>query len=309
MQRVSELIKEPMLAGKEDDPVKFEAALTFPLYASPKLDGIRAVVLENGVYSRKLLKIPNPHVQDILFPDFYEGLDGELIVGKPYAEDVYRQTNSGVMTQSGQPNFKFYVFDDVLHQSIPFEQRHQLLRDRVESLRVLGHDGWLVIVTQVLVHNMAQLLAFEERCLARGYEGVMLRSPGGLYKQGRSTMKQGWLIKMKRFTDAEAECIGYQELTHNDNEATTNELGRTKRSSHKANKRAGGTLGSLLCRTPEGVEFRVGGGKGLTQALRAELWAEKESLIGRLVKYSSLPVGVKDRPRHPKFIGFRSELD
>ena len=63
------------------------------------------------------------------------------------------------------------------------------------------------VVPQVLVHNEEELRAFEEKCLAEGYEGAMVRSLEGPYKCGRSTVKEGYLLKVKRFEDGEAEIL------------------------------------------------------------------------------------------------------
>jgi hypothetical protein len=75
----------------------------------------------------------------------------------------------------------------------------------------------------------------------------MLRDPNGPYKFGRSTRKEGYLLKLKRFCDSEAEVIGVVELMHNGNEAKTNALGRTERSTRKAGKTGMGVLGALAC--------------------------------------------------------------
>ena len=163
------------------------------------------------------------------------------------------------------------------------------------------------LLPQTPVNSLGDLLAYKQSTLEVGYEGVMLRPPDGPYKQNRSTLREGYLIKLKRFTDAEAVCIGYGELMHNGNEAVTNELGRTARSSAQAGLIPGGTLGYLLCKTPDGVEFKIG--TGFDAADRADLWAEQDKLMGRIVKYKSFPVGVKDAPRHPVWLGFRHPDD
>jgi DNA ligase-1 len=36
---------------------------------------------------------------------------------------------------------------------------------------------------------------------------------------------------------------------------------------------------------------------------------ERNGAIGKLVKYKYFAIGVKDAPRHPVFLGFRSKLD
>lgn len=304
------LLNRPMLAAKakDNDFDLLFRQLKFPKLGSPKLDGIRALGDSGKLFSRKLKLIPNRATQAQFGRLSLHGIDGELIVGKPYAEDVYRVTDSGVMTHAGDPGAALYVFD-VWDSPLPFERRLAVARDRCMDLRARGVS--VVFVPHELIKNLDDLLAYEEKCVARGFEGVMLRDPLGPYKQGRSTMVEQWLIKMKRFVDFEAEILDTHELLHNANEATVNELGLTKRSSHKANKHGRGTLGGFTLRTQAGVVFRCGGGaKGfLDDATRARLWAIRTSLPGMWLKCESLPIGVKDKPRHPKVIGFRNPID
>src|SRR5690606_40344965 len=122
--------------------------------------------------------------------------------------------------------------------------------------------------------------------------GVMLRHPDGPYKHGRSTTKEGWLLKVKRFEDSEAQVIGYSEAQHNANEAKRNELGQLERSSHKAGKVGKQTLGALAVKDLKtGVEFDIG--TGFTESQRQLLWAMGDNLMGKVVKYKSQPTDRK----------------
>lgn len=53
------------------------------------------------------------------------------------------------------------------------------------------------------VKNADELAAYEEVCLAAGCQDMMVRDPAAQYKGGRSTEREGWLFKIKRFADAE----------------------------------------------------------------------------------------------------------
>jgi DNA ligase-1 len=154
---------------------------------------------------------------------------------------------------------------------------------------------------------MEELLANEERWLSHGYEGLMGRSISGHYKFGRATMKEGLLWKLKRFCDAEYEVIGFEELFHNHNEATIDELGHTKRSSNSENKTGGNVLGALVLRSQLAGEFRCG--TGFTEEMRAEIWANRSRYLGRMAKIKHFEIGVKDLPRFPVFLGWRAEED
>ena len=136
----------------------------------------------------------------------------------------------------------------------------------------------------------------------------MLKDPQGLYKFGRSTIKGGQLLKRKVFVDSEFEVVGYEPKYHNTNEATTNELGRTERSSSKEGLVALEQLGSLTLKTKEGKVFSVG--SGFDDAMRNQFWIEKESLIGKFAKVKYFPIGmIYGIPRLPIFLGFRDKLD
>lgn len=285
---------KPLLAS----PVELDT-LTFPKLISPKLDGIRCIIKDGVALSRSLKPIPNAHVQALFGRPELEGLDGELICGNPAAPDVYRVTNSAVMSKDGEPDVRFYAFDRY-DLDAPFQERLNGVAgacalDRIE------------MVPHITAENMDELLQIEARYLELGFEGVMLRDPAGRYKNGRSTAKEGILMKLKRFTDAEYKVIGFEERMGNANEAKINALGYTERSSHKENKFGRGDLGALVCETPDGQVFNCG--TGFDDATRAEIWANRDAYLGKFAKIKSFLIGVKDLPRFPVFIGWRAEED
>lgn len=293
---------KPMLAhSKSPDP----ESLTYPVLVQPKLDGIRAVVKDGSLLSRSLKPIPNASIRAALERSVFEGLDGELIVGDPTADDCYRRTCSFVMAEdkTDEP-WTFFVFDQ--HDSdAPVEKRIDLVARLAASL-----NPNVTIVATSIAHDADELARLESYYLADGYEGGIIRTPGSAYKFGRSG-KKGPLLKLKRYIDYEAEVVGVVEEQHNANEAKTNELGRTERSSRAENKIGKETLGALIVRAingpHEGTEFRVG--TGFTAEQRADLWYA-EDCIGRVAKIKSFPVGTKDRPRHPVWLGWRDlEVD
>jgi DNA ligase 1 len=273
--------------------------LKFPLYASPKLDGIRCSIVNGAALTRTLKAIPNRTVSEQLSIDGLSGLDGELIVGPPNAHDVYRTTVSGIMSRDGAPEYTYHVFD-IHNLEGGWQTRYDALYDAVSGV------GRIQVLPHTLIFGHDELVDYEQRMLRDGYEGVILRHPDAPYKFGRSTMREGYLMKLKRFMDAEAEVIGVIEELHNGNEAQTNELGRTKRSSHKENKTGKGRMGALLVRDLNiGVEFQIG--TGFTDADKEWWWSG--SRTGLIVKYKYFPVGVKDLPRHPVYLGLRDSSD
>lgn len=289
---------KPLLSAKADKEDLHR--LTYPLLASPKLDGIRAVVLNDQLVSRTLKPIPNNFIRNALSHPQFDGLDGELIVGDPTDPGIYLKTNSAVMSVDGEPDFTYFVFDQH-NMTTAFSERlkHLNFRSRGPRVVVLGH---------VEIKDEKALVEYQEWCLQQGYEGVMLRKPSASYKYGRSTLKEQTLVKLKVFDDSEATVLAMTEEMHNANEATTNALGHTERSSHKENKVGKGRMGTLVCRDLEtNIDFEIG--TGFTAQQRQELWDQATDVVGRVVKYKFFSHGVKEKPRHPVFLGFRDPID
>jgi len=283
----------------------------YPVLASPKLDGIRAIVIDGEVKSRKLINIPNKHVQALLGQQALQGLDGELIVGNPCDPDAYTNSYSGVMSEDKIPEFKFYVFD-MVPELLGFEPPNREFNTRLNWVRqwMLDHStyGHLVeVVPHVLIYSAEELIAYEEKMVALGYEGVMIRDPKGSYKYGRSTLKEQGLVKVIRVEDGEYEIVGFKERMENNNEKTTDNLGRSKRSSHAENKTGRGDLGSFICKMPNGETFDASG--KMDDPTRKEIWDNKSKYLGMMAKIQHRPYGGYDKPRFPVFLGFRHEMD
>jgi DNA ligase-1 len=207
---------------------------------------------------------------------------------------------SGVMSVEGEPHVEWHVFDDYLAGG-PFEVRTELAASRAVV------DGHVWPIGHMYLQEVVELQRYEESRVSQGYEGVMLRDPEGPYKQGRSTLREGYLLKIKRFVTDEAKVVGVTELMHNDNELTTDERGYAKRSTHQYNKRPAGVLGSLEVVDKDDRAFSIG--TGFTAEQRKNLWEGRQYLVGKTVTFKHFPIGVKDAPRFPTFVAFRDGRD
>jgi DNA ligase-1 len=292
-----------MLApSKSIDP----ATLTYPVFASPKYDGIRCVIRDGRAMSRSLKPIPNKHIRgalEALGPDA-EGLDGEIML--PYPAK-FPAVSSAVMAFDMPPpaDWFFVVFDRVpLLATEPFSSRSNDVKRTVEK------HAWphIVVCEQLWIDARETLDDYEAKAVEAGHEGVMLRAFNGPYKFGRATEREGYLFKLKRFTDSEAEIVGVLEMQHNNNVAFVGELGQTKRRTLKEGKVDGGVMGKLVVRDlKSGVEFKIGTGFDAKQ--RALWWRCRDILIGRVVRYRYQEHGQKDKPRIASFQGFRDRRD
>jgi DNA ligase-1 len=271
--------------------------LQYPLLVSPKIDGIRCLMIDGTAFSRSLKYIRNKHVQDfarfLLLEHNLNLLDGELTAGN--YKTKFQDTTSEIMSFDGGDDFTYNVFDT--QERKPFSNRLKTIARR--ECKINYNGGRLDFVEQHEVTNKEQVTQLLDTFLEQGYEGAMLRRPNAPYKHGRSTLKEGILLKLKPFLDAEATIIGLLPLLKNNNEASVNELGHTHRSSSLAGKNPLDMLGSIRCITSKGIQFNIG--TGFTEEERITLW-HMPNIIGTRVHYKYQPYGVKEAPRCPVFL-------
>lgn len=302
---------KPMLAAQKSCH-EWPEDLRLPVLASPKVDGIRCIILNGKAVTRSLKPIPNRFIREELekAAPWMDGLDGELVAGEVTDPDVYRNTSSVVMSKEKEPDLqvRFVVFDSILKPELPFHERLEIARDTVSGPDRVDIGISVQMVPHRLLHSWDEVTALEELYLEEGLEGVILRCPYSPYKYGRSTVKEQGMVKLKRFIDDEAVIIGFEQLMRNNNSAYTNELGGTARSTSRDGLVPGGTLGAFIVKSAQGT-FNIGTFKGLTASDKQEIWNNREEYYGKIVKFSHFPIGVKDVPRHPKFIGFRDPSD
>jgi DNA ligase-1 len=288
---------KPLLAGSAD-----LLSLQFPVAATPKFDGIRCLIIDGQPVSRTLKPIRNRSVRSAL-----EGLpailDGEIIA----KSGSFQDSTSAAMAEISEIPWEYHIFDYVSGElEVDYANR---MRQLAELFELNDMPPQCKIVLPEYVYSLDHLKELCQQHLEEGYEGTMVRSPQGRYKCGRSTKREGILLKIKAFKDTEAVIVGFEELMHNENEATTNALGHTERSTHTDNKRASGMLGSFVVHPIDQPDLTYSVGTGLTQKQRIEYWQQQEQLLGKLVKVKYFEQGVKDRPRFPVFLGFRDPDD
>jgi DNA ligase 1 len=296
------LITKPMLAGKCEDVSK----LIFPVLATPKLDGIRCLRIDGKALSRKFLAIPNDHIRSAIereFTGYMAEFDGEIMI----PNRSFNELSGDVRRHDGKPDFRYHVFDHV-NASIEHGGLAAPYSARVNSLKVLSLPDFCVKVLPVLIRTVQELNAYEAECLLAGYEGVMVRATNSPYKCGRSTANEGYLLKVKRFEDGEAEVLGYECEYENQNVAQQDAFGRTKRSTNQENMVPKDRLGKLNVRDlVTKVEFDIG--TGFTAKDREDLWRNKGKLKGLIAKYKHQPSGADEKPRFPVWLGWRDKWD
>jgi DNA ligase-1 len=269
-----------------------------------KIDGIRCLMIDGQAVSRTFKPIGNNHIRKLLEAHMPNGMDMELTSGSGFQE-----CTGNIMRADGEPDLHVWVIDYVWSRlETPYAER---MAQALAWFQKTNLPFEISILMPELAQSKADIETYEAKTLAAGFEGVMLRALDAPYKCGRSTFREGILIKVKRFADLEAEVVGVEEQQHNENEAERDAFGRTKRSQAQDGKTAAGTLGALTVVGLNGdyaqVKFSVG--TGFTAAQRADLWSKRSRLVGKVVTVKYFPTGTKDAPRFPTFVGFRDQRD
>lgn len=274
--------------------------IRFPVFCSPKLDGIRALSINGRLLSRSGKLIPSKQAQTMF--SHFNKLDGELIYDSPTIPNVYNITQSFVMSiakpaldKNNQPLLRYYVFDRVTED--PYKVRYDSLP---------SGDNWLKTLEQTYITHLDDLLAYEEKCLLEGYEGIMIRSIEGPYKHGRATLNDQILMKLKRFSEFEAPIIGFEEQYTNLNTPIIDDLGYTERSTSKEGLVPADTLGAIIV-DYQGEPLNISCGC-MDHAMRKHVWRNKHVFLNKIAVVRHLDKNlVGYRPRFGRFAGFRED--
>lgn len=281
-----------MLACSESITKAMLPGLKYPLFASPKYDGIRALSIGQQPVSRHAKLLPNRDLQYAF--KHMPPLDGEVLV-----PGDFNKVQSAIMSQNTcvADKFSYFIFDTT--ELDWHAKRFDARLTRVEEL-AKNAPPQVHIAPLRLCNSPAEVIAFYEEVLAYDhpwdYDGLILRSPSAPYKYGRSTLKQEWMLKMKPWDDAEGVIVGFEELLRNLDTSCK----------RKENMVPGGMLGKFIVKW-NGQEFGVGGGKNLTVERRIHYWNNRAMYIGKKLTFKHLGLSEYGVPRHPNYKGIRLE--
>ena len=251
------------------DGAKHPKKIAGVCYIEYKYDGVRVIaIVTNGdatLYSRNGKLLENfPHINEALSKPEFEGLvfDGEVM-----SED-FQTLMKQVQRKEGAETNDCYlaVFDMLTLEEFNAKGTRMSAvdrRDRLESLsgsfnyRIQLVDATLVNLD--LDEGQAKFKAMNKLALDEGYEGLMIKPAHLGYDCKRS---HAWL-KIKPFIEVTLTVVGVEEGT---------------------GKNAG-MLGAFIVEgNDDGKNFHLNVGSGLTDDMRKDVWAVKDSVIGQLVE-------------------------
>lgn len=239
---------------------------------SKKHNGIRAIVWNGQLLSRTLKPFPNKDLNR-LFLDLYgargllaQGDEIELILRDRDGKDLPLEFIQSVVMSKDKPFTQEPLYTGHLvtwgrygqqvMPSIPPEFATKHLEATPYDL--LDSEGDLAF-------SLGCAQAVYKEVTEAGGEGLIFRRIEAGYKHGRSTLKEGAMVKVKPLLDSEYLIRGVSEELAKD--------GTPK-----------GTLGSITCEVSELETVSVG--SGFTAEQRKELWKVRNTLPGKYANIS-----------------------
>ena len=299
------------------------STIKYPCIVQPKIDGVRALNINGTLTGRSLDPFKGFGITEYWSKPEFRYLDGEMTLGpNPASPDRLCSLTTGAMNAfkgvTEMPTLFWHVFDWLAEPNLPYRDRYGKLKAYVEKL---NHPR-VRLVPMYEVHGPNELNHFIDKFFTDGYEGAIIRNPDAPVKEGRPSKVKQELVRVKPWADTEMLVTGVTEGEENTNEATTNSLGRTERSSSQEgmipNGRVGSIQGTLLadCYSsitgkllfPKGLAVTVS--KGCMTHDEARFYFENQhKIVGHLVKFSFMEHGTKDLPRFPGYISHRLKED
>jgi len=299
--------------------------VVYPVYCQPKIDGVRAMNLNGTLTGRSLDPFEGFGITEYFSQPEFVGLDGEMILGdKPNCTDRLCSRTTGAMGRfkgvTVMPDLTWWVFDYITPETVklPYRDRYALLANRVN---VLNHPR-IHLVPNAHVGARGLLDTIIANDSEQGFEGTIIRNPNAVYKEGRATKKGQELWRVKPWGDAEILVTGVTEGQMNGNEAKTNTLGRTERSSAQAGMVPNGQVGSIQgtmladfhCPLTgkllfaKGLPVTVGSGE-MSVKEATHYFQNQHEIVGHIVKFKHMLHGIKDLPRFPTYMSHRLPQD
>lgn len=206
--------------------------------------------------------------------------DGEVLpreIGNGIANSIQK---GGVLPEGD--SLKFVVWDMVKLEVIQGNETCcQPYKERFTNLSVFTYNDSVSLVKTIVVHSLQDAFKVYQKALARGEEGVMLKSSDLMWKDHKTT--KGCKIKLE--VDVDLEIIGFTE-------------GRGKNAS---------TFGSISMQTRDGL-LKVDV-SGMSDELRLYVHLNRDKLLGTIATVCANDV-TKTEPASlflPKLVELRSD--
>lgn len=300
-------MKKPMLAASRCLTEEDLQSLQYPMYATPKIDGIRMLTQASRKkvqgYSRVGKLLRNIFLQEFC-EDLCTQLDGEVVVVDPVTKMIapFQATSSFVMSEmQWAKDFKYYLFDHTGYRQKPYLHRYDVLQN--QYYRYMSNMPNVEVLLHKEINSPEELMEYYRLIRTHGHEGLIIRNAGSWYKSGRATFASQSMLKMKERETEVAQIVRIEPWQRNSAESKANEIGYAHKSKKQQDKVTVPMLGAFVVETKQWGQFAIGSGQGLTVEYRKRLWNNRDRLIGHYLSFSYHVFNTKDKPREPIFLG------
>jgi DNA ligase-1 len=287
------------------DGANHESKITGKKLVEPKLDGVRVLTVVDyesrtvTMYTRNGKELVNfPHICRV-FEDNLEQIgrgtvfDGEVVshsfqdlMTQVHRKSDVKADDAKLMLFDCLPLAEFKRGRSVMAQ----RRRSNFLKENYS--KIFADSGCIELVPQRefdldVFTDEIEFRDYNREMVEKGYEGIMIKDPQGLWEGKRST---AWL-KQKPFIEVSLAVTAVEEGT-----------GRNE-----------GRLGALICQgEDDGKTIKVNVGSGFSDSQRKEFWQDTEALIGQVVEVRADAVTQNQDGsyslRFPRFLRFRGFL-
>jgi DNA ligase-1 len=269
------------LANKYDPDKKYKNQMWA---ASRKMDGLRCAFVNGKLYTRNGKEVFGfDHiVEELNTLGTYDLIDGEL-----YSPEIPFQEIQGYVMRKKNvvEEDKKKIFYNIF---VMLDGGMTTTQKMIDKMELTSHwsKTWpfqylRFVEYEIIPNDFDKIKELNDKYVAEGYEGVMLRSMNQVYDWKRSDA----LLKYKSFKESDLKIVDMVEGE-----------GKYK-----------GMLGAFVCEGKvEGHKVKTEVGSGFNDEQREEFWKEKKTIIGTLaeIKYQNLSDD-NSSLRFPIFLKFK----
>ena len=205
--------------------------LVFPCLVQPKMDGCFIRVAHVGYHSHV---VSSGNIQKKEWYSFHALIEhyevvpkGYMIEGEFYGDhkeddsnvvpisfeeinSKFRSTKDPNGVYVGDPTFVVFAFDmipiDPVQAVRPYNERYAMLKQTIATMKTEKKINVIRLMPMVRCHNLKDVDDVFKKYTTKGYEGIVIRDPKGIYESGwRSKLA----MKRKPFHDEEYELIDF----------------------------------------------------------------------------------------------------
>ena len=264
--------------------------IQYPVLVQPKLDGYRCLYVAGKLWSRAGKPFGNKNLTKYF--DKLGGVGNYVLDGELYATNTNFSSLQTVLNSHDKKlpsDLKFFVYDCVPLEAWHKQDYNKSYEARISDMRSILNDRVanyqrIIDTPTDEVDSPQEVIKIYKEYLTKGYEGVMLKSPGGKYQWKRTSIRSGEMLKLKPF---KTEDLKIKDIFEGEGDFE-------------------GTAGGIVV-DRNGQEIRVG--SGFDFKTRDRLFKNPSNYIDSTAEIKFFEETEEGSLRHPVFMRFREDKD